>query len=120
GPPRFLAIDADVQLGDVALVAGIGLGHAAHPLHRIEHAPGGELESRYFGPLHVDLNRRAAAAKDRRLASAHRRLYGGDTAELSAEVVLKLEHRSPALFARLQLHKNAAVVRRSAEAASDV
>ena len=117
--PRLLAVDAHVELRNVALVARVGLGDAGHGAHRLEHRCGGDLEPRRLRSLHVDLDRLAAAAEDARSgpeSSGGRRESGAACCAGPSWIV---EQRLRRWLFGLQRDVDVAVVRRAAEAAAD-
>ena len=66
GGPRLLAIDAHVELRDLAFIRRRRLGHPRHGTHRLQYLLGRQLQACRLRPLHVDLDRLAEAAEDRR------------------------------------------------------
>ena len=114
--PCLLAVDAHVELRDVALLARVGLGDPGNRLHRFQGPVRHQLQAAGLRSLHEYLDRLPEAAEDRPLA-LDRRPDAGNLAQLVSEIALDLEQRP--LVAGLERDEHPPVVRRAAEAATD-
>src|SRR6185437_1848567 len=116
--PRALAIHVDIQLRNIAVVAGIRFRDPGDVLDRLEHLVCRDLETRFFRALNIHGYRLSAPAKDgRRVLDGWR--DARNLPELAAESVLNILDRSRTMRSGLEANIDGSGVRRAAESGAD-